>query len=230
MTKAAKRQPQTETPPIPVKSKIVEPKTVGRLRGLGGSSSDDWNNILANQAFDSLWLDRSDEEQRSKQLKSTAAYLTAFQAKDELEAMMGTQLFAAHNAAMECYRRAMLDNQTFDGRSENLSQANKLSRTYATLIEALNRHRGKGSQQKVTVEHVHVHEGGQAAIGTFAPPGGGGGVAIKSEVQSHAKPNADAPEPPLLRSDPIGNVLPIPGHAERAMSPARRDEPRRAKG
>lgn len=229
MTKAAKRQPQTETHPIPVKSKIVEPNTAGRLRGLGGSSSDDWNNILANQAFGSLWLAGSDEERVGKQFKSTAAYLTSFKAKDELEAMMGTQLFAAHNAAMECYRRAMIVDQTFAGRSENLSQANKLSRTYATLIEALNRHRGKGGHQKVTVEHVHVHEGGQAAIGTFAP-GGGGGVAIKSEVQSHAKPNADAPEPPLLRSDPIDNVLPIPGHAEREMSHARRDEPRSAKG
>jgi hypothetical protein len=30
--------------------------------------------------------------------------------------------------------------------------------------EALNRHRGKG-QQKVTVEHVHVHAGGQAVVG-----------------------------------------------------------------
>jgi hypothetical protein len=28
------------------------------------------------------------------------------------------------------------------------------------LLDALNRHRGKG-QQKVTVEHVHVHSGGQ---------------------------------------------------------------------
>jgi putative DNA primase/helicase len=46
----------------------------------------------------------------------------------------------------------------------NLNQANKLSRTYATLLEALNRQRGKG-QQKVTVEHVHVHQGGQAIVG-----------------------------------------------------------------
>ena len=36
---------------------------------------------------------------------------------------------------------------------ENLSQANKLSRTYAVLLDALNRHRGKG-QQKVTVERT----------------------------------------------------------------------------
>jgi hypothetical protein len=66
---------------------------------------------------------------------------------------------------MECYRRAMVNEQTFEGRRENLSQANKLSRTYAVLLDALNRHRGKG-QQKVTVEHVHVHSGGLAPHAT----------------------------------------------------------------
>ena len=81
---------------------------------------------------------------------------------------------------MECYRRAMLGDQTFEGREENLNQANKLSRTYATLLEALNRHRGKG-QQKVTVEHVHVHNGGQAIVGNV-----GGGMQTKSEDQPHA--------------------------------------------
>jgi hypothetical protein len=84
--------------------------------------------------------------------------------------MMAAQLIAAHNAAMECYRRAMLgEQQSFEGRRENLAQANKLSRTYAVLLEALNRHRGKG-QQKVTVEHVHVHAGGQAVVGVVDNP------------------------------------------------------------
>jgi hypothetical protein len=41
----------------------------------------------------------------------------------------------------------------------------------AAPLEALNRHRGKG-QQKVTVEHVHVHAGGQAVVGTVEAPGG----------------------------------------------------------
>src|SRR5205085_5901425 len=90
---------------------------------------------------------------------------------DGLEGMMAAQLIAAHSAAMECYRRAMLGEQTFEGRRENLSQANKLSRTYAVLLDALNRHRGKG-QQKVTVEHVHVHAGGQAVVGVLETPGG----------------------------------------------------------
>ena len=73
---------------------------------------------------------------------------------------------------MECYRRAMIKEQSFEGRRENLNQANKLSRTYATLLDALNKHRGKG-QQKVTVEHVHVHSGGQAVVGVVETPGGG---------------------------------------------------------
>jgi hypothetical protein len=93
--------------------------------------------------------------------------------KDVLEGMVAAQLIAAHNAAMECYRRAMIGEQTFEGRRENLAQANKLSRTYATLLEALNRHRGKG-QQKVMVEHVHVHSGGQAVVGLVETPGGWG--------------------------------------------------------
>jgi hypothetical protein len=39
-------------------------------------------------------------------------------------------------------------------------------------VEALQRYRGKG-QQKVTVEHVHAHSGGQAIVGTVHPGGGG---------------------------------------------------------
>jgi hypothetical protein len=49
---------------------------------------------------------------------------------------------------------------------------NKLARTFTTQMEALNRYRGKG-QQKMTVEHVHVHEGGQAIVGNVTKGGGG---------------------------------------------------------
>jgi hypothetical protein len=87
--------------------------------------------------------------------------------------MMAAQLIAAHNAAMECYRRAMIDQQNPEARRENLAHAGKLSRTFATLLEALNRHRGKG-QQKMTVEHVHVHSGGQAVVGMVGRSGAGG--------------------------------------------------------
>ena len=92
----------------------------------------------------------------------------------------------AHNAAMECYRRAMIREQTFEGWRENLSQATKLSRTWATLLEALNRHRGKG-QQKVTVEHVHVHAGGRASGGRHGGnPGGWGSTEIGGTTPCNA--------------------------------------------
>jgi len=70
---------------------------------------------------------------------------------------------------MECFRRSMLKEQCFDIRMENLSQANKLTRSFATLISALGNYRGKGvTEQKVTVQHVHVSDGGQAIVGNVA--------------------------------------------------------------
>jgi hypothetical protein len=128
--------------------------------------------------------------------------------KDELEGMMAAQLLAAHNAAMECYRRAMYSEQTFEGRRENLNQANKLSRSSALLLEALNRHRGKG-QQKVTVEHVTVNAGGQAIVGAVATPGGG--VVNKSEEQPHALTHA--PGIPFRSPDETRELLPCAGDA-----------------
>lgn len=191
----------------------------GTLKDIGGSRSDHWNNILANQTMQALWLKHSDPETRNKHYSATVAALVGIRPKDELEGMMAAQLIAAHNAAMECYRRAMIGEQTFEGRRENLSQANKLSRTYATLLEALNRHRGKG-QQKVTVEHVHVHAGGQAVVGTVETPGEGDRG--KSEDQPDAKQIAHAPQPAMWGTDKEREPVPITGDAERPLPDARR--------
>ena len=78
----------------------------GALKFIGGSRSDSWNNILANQAVETLWLKNSDKETRDEQYDATVAGLIGIGPRDELEGMMAAQLLAAHNAAMECYRRA----------------------------------------------------------------------------------------------------------------------------
>jgi hypothetical protein len=142
--------------------------------------SDDFNHILANQTVQALWVKHSCADERRRQRNAAVAGLVGIGPKDELEGMLATQLIACHHASMECFRRAMIGEQTFEGRQDSLNQASKLSRTYATLLEALNRHRGKGAQ-KVTVEHVHVHEGGQAIVGNVSQSGGG--VPTKSEDQ-----------------------------------------------
>lgn len=120
--------------------------------------------------------------ERKRQYEGTISALIAISPQDEIEGMIATQLIAAHNAAMESYRRAMIGEQTLEGRRENLNQANKLSRTYSTLLEALNRHRGKG-QQKVTVEHVHAYHGGQAVVGNVT--GQGAGIANQRNNPMH---------------------------------------------
>jgi hypothetical protein len=125
---------------------------------------------------------------------------------------------AAHNAGMECYRRAMLPDQTLEGRRENLNQANKLSRTYALLLDALNRHRGKG-QQKMTVEHVHVYPGGQAVVGVVESP------RVTNESESSEIKNdrqiAHAPQPAMRSPDAEGKPVPVARDAERKMPDAR---------
>jgi hypothetical protein len=108
-----------------------------------------------------------------------------------------------------------------------LSQANKLGRTFSVLLDALNRHRGKG-QQKVTVEHVHVHEGGQAIVGNVGTPGGGDRA--KSEDQPHARQIEHAPQPAMPSADTTREPLPITRDAERPLSDARRPFVGRSKG
>jgi hypothetical protein len=199
----------------------------GTLKQLGGSQSDQWNTILANQALNSLWTKNSNTENLSKQRSATLSALSGIGPRDEMEGMIAAQLVAAHNAAMECYRRAMFGEQTFEGRYENLNQANKLSRTYAVLLDALNRHRGKG-QQKVTVEHVHVHAGGQAVVGTVETRGAGDGQKLLD--QPHAKQITHASQSTMRSADKEQDTLPISRDAERSMPHARRGIARRSQG
>jgi len=212
MAKAAKKSAE------PTVVEVDAAKWLGKLKVIGGSQNDDWNNILANQAVSALWLKNSDIDEAKKQRFATVAALLGIAPRDEIEGMLATQLVACHNASMECYRRAMLGEQTFEGRRENLNQANKLSRTYATLLETLNRHRGKGAQQKVIVEHVNVAAGGQAIVGNVEAPGGG--VTTKREEQPHAL--AYAPGTPLPSTDPTREPVSITGDAERPLPDARR--------
>jgi hypothetical protein len=200
-------------------------KLLGRLKAIGGSMSDDWNNILANQTVQSLWLKHSDPDEVKRQRHAAVDVLIGMAPRDEFEGMIAAQLIACHNASLECYRRAMIGEQTFEGRRENLNQASKLSRTYATLLESLNRHRGKGAQ-KVTVEHVHVHEGGQAIVGNVESRGGG--FTPKREEQPHAI--AHAPGTTMPSTDTTREPLPVAGNAERPLPDARRTVTGRTEG
>jgi hypothetical protein len=55
---------------------------------------------------------------------------------------------------------------------------NKLTRTFAAQVEALKRYRSSG-EQRVTVEHVTVNDGGKAIVGAVTH--GGAGSSEKSK-------------------------------------------------
>lgn len=203
---------------------------VGKLRPIGGSGSDDFNRTVANQVVQSLWLAHADKEGRDQLQSAALATLVSIAPKDEIEGMLAAQMVAAHAASMECYRRAMISEQSHEGRQSNLSHAGKLSRTYVQLLEALNRHRGKGTQQKVTVEHVHVHAGGQAVVGAVEELPGGGGTAGGNQRQPHAKALSHAFVAPLRSEYAERDPVLLPGDAERPLSNARRKVVRRAEG
>ena len=119
----------------------------------------------------------------------------------------------------------MIGEQTFEGRRENLSQANKLSRTYAVLLDTLNHYRGKG-QQKVTVEHVHVHSGGQAVVGMVETPGEGLSRNQRNnpmQLPMHRASKCRAP-------NPEGSTMPSTSDAERPLPDARRKIAGRSEG
>ena len=178
---------------------------------LSGSSIDEFTDNLVWQVINAMWVKNSDPSTQKKQIQAAIAGIAGIKAQDEIEGMLAAQMVASHNAAMECFRRSMIPDQSAEIREMNLNQANKLTRSYATQMEALNRYRGKG-QQKVTVEHVHVHAGGQAIVGNFTRPDGEGVIA-KTEEQPYAKQIDHAPLPEMPRPHPKRRRVPIPRDA-----------------
>jgi hypothetical protein len=133
------------------------------------------------------------------------AVVKGIEPKDQVEAMLAAQMAAVHMASMTFARR--LAHVEIVPQQDSASNAfNKLARTFAAQVEALKRYRS-GGEQKMTVQHVHVAEGGQAIVGNVTPAQGGG-MRGKDGEQPHAL--AYAP----------GVAMPRQIEAERATVPS----------
>jgi hypothetical protein len=104
------------------------------------------------------------------------------------ETLLACQMIGVHHAAMRFLQLATLPDQTFEGKGANVSRATRLMRLFNEQSDAMAKLRGKTFQQKVRVEHVHVHEGAQAIVGSVVTPRAevGGGVTNESEGRPHA--------------------------------------------
>lgn len=93
--------------------------------------------------------------------------------EDTTEAIIATQLTALQEMTMKAVRGALIKDQPFEIANSLANRAAKGSRACTKLIEALDKHRGKGNQ-KITVQHVTVNDGGQAMVGNVSQGGGNG--------------------------------------------------------
>ena len=146
----------------------------GALPTVSGTGPGEWNDsLLAGIVQVCAGRDLGAKGAVAKARAGIAA-MNGIGPDDVIADMVAAQLVSAHHAAMDCYKRAAARGELpLEVWREALNQANKLSRTSAALIEALNRHRGKSGQQTVRVEHVTVNDGGQAIVGAVATGGGG---------------------------------------------------------
>jgi hypothetical protein len=136
--------------------------TVGWLLlrdALGSSDSDFLNIILKQLANASAKGGNVDEEE----LNFMVSVVKGIEPRDQIETMLAAQMAGIHNTIMTFTRRlANIENiQQQDSAERAL---NKLARTFVSQMEALKRYR-TGGEQKVTVQHVSVSEGGQAIVG-----------------------------------------------------------------
>ena len=121
--------------------------------------------------------------------------------KDNVEAMLGAQMAALHMAAMSTSRTFAL-TKTIEQQDSAERTYNRLMRTFAMLMDALKRYRS-GGQQRVTVEHVTVNEGGQAIVGN---------------VEAGRRTTKRRRKAPRL-SDRPGSIVDVPVHRPQTTEP-----------
>jgi hypothetical protein len=88
------------------------------------------------------------------------------------EAMLAVQMIGVHNAAVHFLRLSLLSNQTVGSVELCIGHASRMMRLFTEQLAAMAKLKGKAGQQKMTVEHVHVHAGGQAIVGPVARESG----------------------------------------------------------
>jgi hypothetical protein len=137
------------------------------MRALGTMDQDFVNGLLGQLANAGTKGPKIDE----RGLNFMLSMVKAVKPRDELETMLAAQMAAVHMATMTFARRlAHVDNIPQQDSAERAF--NKLARTFAAQLEALKRYR-TGGEQKVTVKHVTVNDGGQAIVGNITHGGRG---------------------------------------------------------
>ncbi len=123
-------------------------------------------------SLDTLLTVGDDLIERKKKIARFLAAMAGLKPMDGFEGLLISQMISTHKSAMDCFRMAQKNKDFADIFFKLQNQGIKFMRLYSQQLETLDKHRNKG-RQTMTVEHVHIHDGGQAIVGNVTQGGGG---------------------------------------------------------
>jgi hypothetical protein len=176
---AMERGKQQSPQPAQVEGEVERQKLIQKVvdrhkklcRCAAGVGNEDLADFLVNQMSQlQIWCS---EGPPHEQLVQAAVALREMNPRGMAEAMLAVQMFGVHNTALKFLKQATIAGQTFEGADACVLRATRLLRLFNEQLESMARLKGKTGQQKVTVEHVHVHSGGQAVVGLVESGKGG---------------------------------------------------------
>jgi hypothetical protein len=102
-------------------------------------------------------------------IKFMFAAFKGIEPRDQIEAMLAAQMVASHVATMRFANRLghVESLQTQDSAERTF---NKLARTFAAQVEALQRYRAGREDRVIVQQNVSISDGGQAIVGNVTRP------------------------------------------------------------
>ena len=177
MTNASARSAEGRVPPVQVRLQRVN-ASISRVYPPDGQNEVWWQRLKAalgscSSAFVNAALIQLQQAARlpTSSISETAvnaalAMIEAAAPRNEIEGALAIQMACCHASAMAVLAR-LAGAVGPERRVASLATAAaRLMRAYTAQVEALRRLR-HGGDQNIRVEHVHVHEGGQAVVGTI---------------------------------------------------------------
>ena len=143
------------------------------LRTVTGVKTNELAYQLAAQIANLQLWNKSDDT--ADHFTTAVNLLAEMKPETPTEAMLAVQMIGVHHLATMSLARANGEGQSLEGIKEHTLLATRLMRLFNDQLQLRARIKGMVSQQKVTVEHVHVHEGGRAIVGAVNGLKGGGG-------------------------------------------------------
>jgi hypothetical protein len=148
------------------------------VQGHGTRSLDAADRLIVQAGYALVWPKAKNSDDH---LVRASAVMAEMAPGNATEAMQATQMIAVNDAALMFIRHPTQPGQYAEAADASVLRATRFLRIFNEQLEAMQRLNGKACQQKVTVEHVHVHEGGQAIVGVVTASKSGPGAGNEKE-------------------------------------------------